>query len=171
MQLVKELGLSHLPTAEIGVAEGGFSFEILTCGSVKHYLVDNWGCIESVTGDGNFCQEWHDKNYETAKERNSVFGEKAVFLKGLSVEMAKLVPNNSLGFVYLDGAHYYDGVIADLTAWLPKLVKGGIMAGHDYLNPAYGVKRAVADFCNFKFDVHTIEENRIDDAGFYFIKK
>lgn len=171
VDLMDELKLSSLSTAEIGVAEGYFSCEIMQKTKTNHYLIDNWGTIHNVTGDGNSEQEWHDKNYEDAKKRNEKFGDRAIFLKGLSIDMAMLVPDNSLGLVYLDGAHYYSGVKSDLNVWFPKLVEGGIMAGHDYLNPAYGVKDAVHEFCEGKFTVHTIEENNVDDAGFYFIKK
>jgi len=171
VDLLEELNLGHLNTAEVGVAEGYFSFEIMQKTKTNHYLVDNWATIDNVTGDGNSEQSWHDKNYEDAKKRNDKFGDRAIFLKGLSIDMAKEVPDNSLGLVYLDGAHYYSGVKSDLNVWFPKLVEGGIMAGHDYLNPAYGVKEAVHEFCAGKYDVNTIEENHVDDAGFYFIKK
>jgi hypothetical protein len=56
----------------------------------------------------------------------------------------------------------------DLKAWLPKVKKGGIVAGHDYLNPDYGVNQAVKDFAGDKYTVHTIHENKMVDAGFWF---
>lgn len=37
----------------------------------------------------------------------------------------------SLDFVYVDGDHRYEAVKDDLTLYLPKLRKGGVMAGHD----------------------------------------
>jgi cephalosporin hydroxylase len=37
----------------------------------------------------------------------------------------------SLDFVYLDGDHQTDAVVADIDAWKPKIRKGGILAGHD----------------------------------------
>jgi len=159
--------------AEIGVAEGHFSADLLEKGVRKLYSVDNWNHIPSVTGDGNFNQEWHDKNYRVAKERLSKYGERSVILKGLSVEMAKLVPDNSLDLLYLDGAHYYAGVAADLNAWYPKVKSGGVVAGHDYENTDYQVKEAVSHFVverNIITSVFVIPETHINDAGFYFIK-
>jgi len=159
--------------AEIGVAEGNFSADLLERGIGKLYSVDNWGHIPSVTGDGNFPQDFHDKNYTAAKERLTKYGERSVILKGLSVEMAKLVPDNSLDLLYLDGAHYYAGVAADLNAWYPKVKSNGIIAGHDYLNNDYQVKEAVSHFVverNIITSVFVIPETHINDAGFYFIK-
>ncbi len=45
--------------------------------------------------------------------------------------------------VYIDGSHEYHAVLADLNAYKPLIVPGGIMWGDDY----DWVKRAVTDFC------------------------
>lgn len=158
-----------LPAVEVGCAEGYFSNDLLNMGFHKLYMVDTWQRIPTAKGDGANSQEWHDKNYQAAINRVLPHGEKAVFLRGLSVEMAKFVPDNSLGLVYLDAGHDYESVKTDLHAWFPKLVKGGIIAGHDYLNEAYGVKQAVHDFAKkHGFEVHLIAENKPEDAGFWF---
>jgi hypothetical protein len=156
--------------AECGVAEGNFSFDLLQNGVGKLYSVDAWKTIEGVTGDGNFPQEWHDKNYDTAKKRLSKFGDKSIILRGLTFEMAKEVPDNTLDLLYLDAAHYKEGVKADLEAWYPKVKSGGIVAGHDYLNKAYGVFDAVNEFIYGITEIITIPENNNNDASFYFIK-
>ena len=36
--------------------------------------------------------------------------------------------------IFIDGDHSYEAVRADLAAWEPKLVPGGILAGHDFGN-------------------------------------
>jgi predicted O-methyltransferase YrrM len=51
---------------------------------------------------------------------------------GLSVEVAKQYTHDSLDFVFIDGDHRYECVLADIQAWLPKVKAGGIIAGHDY---------------------------------------
>lgn len=45
-------------------------------------------------------------------------------------------------YIFLDAAHDYESVCADLAAWWPKIRPGGWLAGHDYLY-AEGVRRAV----------------------------
>ena len=63
-----------------------------------------------------------------------------------SLEAVKIYENNSLDFIFIDAAHDYDNVLADIKAWYPKCKKGtGTISGHDY---SWGpeVKRAVHDF-------------------------
>lgn len=45
-------------------------------------------------------------------------------------------------YVFLDAAHDYESVKADIAAWWPLVTKGGWLAGHDYTN-SDGVRRAV----------------------------
>lgn len=48
-----------------------------------------------------------------------------------STEAAALYADESLDFVWIDAAHDSPSVLADLTAWWPKIKPGGILAGHD----------------------------------------
>jgi hypothetical protein len=155
--------------AEIGCAEGYFSADILRWPNCKSLLmVDNWGKIENQTGDGNNPQGWHDKNYSDAMMRVNFAIEKVKILRGISWDMAKRVEDESLDLLYIDCCHTYECVTKDLRAWYPKVKLGGVVAGHDFLNKAYGVRQAVIDFGK-GFTV--IPENKDEDAGFYFIKK
>lgn len=55
-------------------------------------------------------------------------------IRALSHEVADLFADESLDYVYIDGNHAYDYVKLDLETWYPKLKKGGILAGHDYIS-------------------------------------
>lgn len=158
-ELVKLLDYFNLPykVAEIGVAEGRFSLEIFNWGVSELYLVDLWETMPFIEGCGSFDQEWHDKNYKNVCKLFE--NEKNVsILKGFSHKMAELIPDGSLGLVYLDGDHSYNGTKADLKYWWPKLCDGGILACHDY-NETYGVKRAVIEFVGGEGKVTEIPEN------------
>ena len=159
-------------SAEIGVAEGFFSADILgwRISFPKHYMVDRWRCTPLVRGDSAQPQAWHDKNLADAQARVAPFGDRAVFLRGDSVLMADYVPDQSLALVYIDGDHSYAGVMGDILAWLPKVQKGGIIAFHDYENPSYGVKKAVNEFVarNAHY-LHLLSEDKPEDAGAYFV--
>ena len=155
---------------EVGVAEGNFSADLLREGIPRLYMVDIWNQMKKAKGDASNPQRWHDDNYHKAKLQTKPFGDRAIFLQGFSADMAGLVPDNSLSLVYLDGDHSYNGVWTDLVAWFPKLKVGGVLAGHDFLAPEYGVKQAVEDFCRSRFEVHVIPEDKNEDAGFYFLK-
>lgn len=159
--------------AEIGVAEGLFSRDILTGWPMKTlYSVDNWGQIDGQLGDGGADQDWHDANYKSAKALLKPFGAKSKILRGMSKDMANKV-KGKLDFIYLDGDHSYKGVMGDLKAWYPKVKKGGIVAGHDYLCEDYKVSEAVADFVHENCPdvvVNITPENNYRDAGFWFKK-
>ena len=58
-----------------------------------------------------------------------------------SVDAAAKFRNGSVDFIFIDAAHDYENVAADLDAWLPKLSARGHIAGHDYGAP--GVEQAV----------------------------
>lgn len=48
-----------------------------------------------------------------------------------------------IDLLYVDADHSYDGVLADLTAWVPHVKSGGVIVGDDYDSDLYpGVKRA-----------------------------
>lgn len=49
-----------------------------------------------------------------------------------SISASKLYADKSLDFVFIDAAHEYEHVYADITHWLPKIKNNGILAGHDY---------------------------------------
>lgn len=52
-----------------------------------------------------------------------------------------------IDFLYVDADHGYDGVWADLEAWVPHVRPGGLIVGDDYEHPRYpGVKRAWDEF-------------------------
>lgn len=49
-----------------------------------------------------------------------------------SVLASEEFKNNSVDFVFIDAGHEYEEVKADILVWLPKIKKGGVIAGHDY---------------------------------------
>jgi hypothetical protein len=155
---------------EVGVASGCFSRDLLDAGLEKLYSVDNWATIEEQKGDGGFPQDFHDANYKSTLELLKPYGKRSIILKGLSHEMSKQVEDNSIGMIHFDGDHSYEGLMKDFQAWFPKIVDGGIISGHDFLSIDYGVNKAVHDFCNNRFQVHTMREDKDEDAGFLFLK-
>lgn len=58
-----------------------------------------------------------------------------------SVEVAARFAAGTVDFVFIDGDHQAAAVMADITAWLPTLKPGGVIAGHDIDIPA--VRQAV----------------------------
>lgn len=169
-ELHKIIDLSK-PGAEVGAASGVFSLEILQWGIAKLYLVDVWQEVPTIRGMASESQFNHDQRLADALKRMEPYPN-AVFLKGLSSKMADKVPDNSLGFLYIDACHYYEYVMSDLQHWVPKLVKGGVCAMHDYGDDGYDVKRAAEKFCYRKYKIIELpEDGRLENMGAYFIKE
>ena len=102
--------------AEIGLFQGANALSILSVldNINKIYLVDIVEC-------------------EGAKDCLKSFNDKIEYMTPMpSVDAAKLVPDKSLDYIYIDGDHTYEGLMKDLNAWYPKLADGGMISGHDY---------------------------------------
>jgi predicted O-methyltransferase YrrM len=77
-----------------------------------------------------------------------------------SLDAAPRYEDASLDFVMIDGDHSYEACLADIDAWLPKVKKGGVIAGDDY--NWSGVKRAVRDRFDMR-DVDIRSHQRVDN--------
>lgn len=58
-------------------------------------------------------------------------------------EAVPLFSDGSLDAVFIDADHTYEAVKRDIANWMPKVRKGGILAGHDYIHTWPGVIQAV----------------------------
>lgn len=146
---------------EIGVAEGWYSNKILKLGKIT----EMYGIDPYVPHQG-----YRDYTRETTYDRLRQKSHKWLegypgyeFIEAFSTEAAKRFDDNSQDFVYIDGDHSYKAVTEDISAWLPKLKPGGIMAGDDYVlsdrdKRFYDVIRAVDEF---------VEENNIKTLYIY----
>lgn len=62
---------------------------------------------------------------------------------GDSFDRAREFDDNSIDFCFIDANHTYPFASRDIAAYLPKMKKGGIIAGHDYNLCHPGVMQAV----------------------------
>jgi hypothetical protein len=123
----------------------GEAAEVFACFFKSVHCVDPWidpcGAPSIEMVEGSF-------------DARSALARNMVKHKGGSEEIAALVPDGSLDFVYLDaGNHSFERTITDLRAWAPKVKPGGLLGGHDYCIPELnahdtfpGVERAVSEF-------------------------
>jgi len=124
--------------AELGVQQGLFAEHILkhwpSC--TKFYLIDIWAHQKNYVDGANVGDKEQDLVYRKALNRMAPFRNKTIILRNFTKDAAKLIPDGSLDFVYVDARHDYCGVMEDLTSYYPKLKPGGYMAGHDYKTAA-----------------------------------
>ena len=121
-----------------GRSSAFMAVEILNSGKqIKFDCVDTWEGSEEHQEGGMFADssvvsgtlfEEFTGNMAPVKEHYT-----AVRLS--SFEAARLYENMSLDFVFLDAAHDFANVRQDILCWLPKVRRGGILAGHDSHHP------------------------------------
>lgn len=156
--VLKQMGLQR--GAEIGVAFGGHSEAILqNTGVTKLYAVDSYKHRPEYDDPMNLPQPVFDRLFQRTGERLSAFGDRVTQIRLDSVEAAEQI-NEPLDFVYIDGDHSYEGIRADLEAWFPLIREGGIIAGHDYGQPAFPGVKAAADHFFKRFGLAVTHEGK-----------
>ena len=117
-------------------------------GRVLH-LVDPWehqDAVDAKTTGGkyqdvsNAPNAEHAENLEHVKRTLSRFGSRFAIHRKYSVSAAREFADNTLDFVYVDARHEYEGCLEDLKAWYPKLRKGGLVSGHDFVPDCAEIK-------------------------------
>lgn len=113
---------------------------------IDFYCVDTW----------NGSEEHQNKEYDL-KNLYSIFlnnmepvEEYYTPLRMTSLEAANKFKDETLDFILIDASHDYENVKKDIIAWLPKLKKGGIIAGDDF-GDFPGVRKAVNELFSGKF--------------------
>jgi hypothetical protein len=143
--------------AEVGTWKGDFAAQLLRRARPSRlYLIDPWEYRDDPTyahamfGDRTpGGQQRMDAIHDAVRERfaRDIDAGRVVMRRARSVEAARdLEP---LDWVYIDGDHTYEAVLADLAAYYPLVKPGGVVAGDDYGMVGWwedGVRRAVDRF-------------------------
>jgi len=109
---------------------------------------------------GRQIQHWLEPGQEYGDLVESTFEEmgyddKITFLCGDSIEVDWL-PDCEIDLLFVDGDHSYEGALADLIRWAPKVKLGGYMLCHDYNWES--VKEAVAEYLRQSCEWEKLEE-------------
>ncbi len=138
--------------AEIGVHRGELSNQLLkNIQGLTLYMIDAWSQV-TYKGKGDDAASPEERyiyenecgdNYENALNIKELYGNRAVVIKGFSLEVAATFDDNFFDFVFIDACHDDKSVQEDIKAWLPKIKDGGWLCGHDYDSNYTGVKKAV----------------------------
>lgn len=129
-QIFAELGFTE--GVEVGVMEGAYSEVLLAANPALHLRsVDPW-LVRDGYNDLTRSQKVFD-GYEAKARATLAKYPGSEIIKGFSVDVARSLPDASLDFVYIDGHHSFQAVTNDIAEWTPKIRKGGILSGHDYV--------------------------------------
>lgn len=95
------------------------------------YCVDPWADTQSARN------EWGGGKYnldEWMKNVEEYLGNRIIGYKGTSEEIAPIF-DKPIDFLFIDADHHEKSVLHDLRLWIPKVRKGGFIAGHDWGGP------------------------------------
>ena len=161
----KKHAIAHRPlrTLEVGTMYGGASERIMRKlgEGVQHFVVDPFlaGFDDKDIKSVEYGLEARRRNMSSeqlsrawaeamAYDFHRHFGCRYSLLYAKSLEAAQHFEDGSLDAAFIDGLHTFSGVLADITAWWPKLSpQGGVMLFNDYESRKFpGVKKAIRTF-------------------------
>jgi len=140
--------------AEIGVWDGKFSQVILDeTHPSQLVLIDPWDMLADHSEDTFVHSKWGDTNYMESMYFNvaKMYAHlpQVTLCKGYSVPVLETYPDGYFDWVYIDGNHRYEHVLADLQIAARKVGVGGVIAGDDFFwqqDDRRQVREAVLDF-------------------------
>jgi len=125
---------------------------VATTGSpTKCYAVDTW------TGDehaGFYGQEV----YENLKAHHQQYESFSKLLRMTFDDALRVIPDQSVDLLHIDGLHSYEAVKRDYESWLPKVSRRGLVLFHDTMvhERGFGVHQLWAElsreFPHFNFE-------------------
>lgn len=112
-------------------------FTVYLCGMIHDMhmtCVDRWAPAEP--SDREFSETYsnwnHEANYQKFKDFSvEQFPGRVKIMRTSTDEAVKMVADASLDFVFIDADHTYEGCLADIRNWTPKVRSGGLICGHD----------------------------------------
>lgn len=141
---------THTKIVEIGSFLGRSCRAL--CDNTKGQVtaVDTWGIEHPAYGSTTGLFEKFQENLIGCVNLRIV--------KMMSLDAANhlYVGGEQFDMVFIDADHRYEAVKADIAAWMPLVVPGGLLCGHDY-NDHVEVKRAVDEMLpGAKVEAHSI---------------
>lgn len=126
--------------AEIGVYRG-VATALFSEYARKVYAIDSWVTNENYHELGKDLLE----GAEILFDKMLALHPNIVKLKGLSHQVCLGFGEESLDMIYIDGDHSETAFKLDMFSWLPRVKKGGVIAGHDF--------NMIGQFIDFKGEI------------------
>lgn len=151
-----EQALSHSSIVELGCLRGRSSKMISEMTEGKLYSVDVWP-------DSGF---YDNSPYFLTNLRESILRGKCIPIRATSQEAAMLFSSKGLKFdmVFIDADHSAEAVRADIEAYMPLLLPGGLLCGHDY---GHFLEIGVTKMVDFLFP----SRNIVPETSIWYIPK
>lgn len=152
--VVERLPKGKIIGVEVGVYDGRMSEWMLRLQrNLWLYMIDNWraGSEQAAsyreTDDprSRLTAEEQEIAIRRARKATEFAASRRCIVREDSVLAAESMVYLSLDFAFIDADHSYEGVTADIAAWLGRVRAGGVLCGHDYGPDFPGVLNAVDD--------------------------
>ena len=129
---------------EIGAWRGRTTRAMADNSSAVIFPVDTWS--DTAIGFPGWWTAGEDQGkykkkdwllHEFLKNLDTLVSTKVIPLRMTSVQAARIPKFSFMQFdmIFIDGDHVFASVVEDIKLWLPRLKPGGILCGHDYLEP------------------------------------
>ena len=147
-----ETAKKHDVIGELGSWKGRSSHALSSGTKGTLTCIDTWAGSSDLRDDTNWMAKQEDifaifKN-NTKDLKNIVTNRKT------SIEASKEYPDEYFDLFFIDAGHDFESVVADIQAWKPKVKKGGILCGHDFVKSWMGVIDAVNQELGKPDEVH-----------------
>ncbi|CAJ1357950.1 unnamed protein product [Effrenium voratum] len=140
--LRRELPEERLSVVEIGVGWGVTSYYAMSADANLQYLGIDPHVYPGKQADAvTAVPGWALSAAASARLIYERLGGQLI--RGLDRPVGQRVANESVHLVFIDGRHDARSVRRDLRSWLPKVVPGGFVVGHDFSFDWPGVAEAV----------------------------
>lgn len=122
--------LGYKVGVEVGVAQGYYANCILQNNPQleRLFLVDIWASYPGYNMYGNKIRAYE----RLCRKLLEPFKKKVRYIKKFSMDAVDMFPDNSLDFVFIDGAHDFRHIAEDISEWSKKVRVGGLVYGHDF---------------------------------------
>jgi len=99
-------------------------------------------CVDPWIAVGHLSQSRQDGYYNRALSNLKPYN--VTIIRKFSMDALSDFEDDSLDFVFIDGAHDFDNAIIDIIGWSKKVKLDGVIACHDYMSGhGAGVMKAV----------------------------
>jgi predicted O-methyltransferase YrrM len=113
-----------------GMSACFMAVEIINSGkNIQFDCVDTWEFFDWFV---DINKSAYENLYETFLKNIEPVKNNIKIIRMISWEGASNYENESIDFAFIDAGHDYNSIKKDLISWLPKIKKGGVIAGHDY---------------------------------------
>lgn len=132
----------------------GVSSELFALHCKQLYCIDSWDPYWEIKDKQRI--EFAEYSFDKMNKNYSNISK----IKKNSIDASGDFEDGSLDLVYIDAAHDYDSVRQDILTWLPKIKKGGFIAGHDYrYDKNIGVYEAVNDIFANDYKINSFPDS------------